>query len=58
MSAASHANVVLLLMASVLLSATLAGTSPARPDARRAVVASCLAGLACAALVAHLWTGA
>jgi hypothetical protein len=52
MSASSHANVVLLLMASVLLSASLARTSPARPDARWAVAAICVAGLACAALVA------
>jgi len=52
MSAFSHANLVVLLWASVLLCAGVARTSTADPDARWTVVTAGLAGLACALLVA------
>jgi hypothetical protein len=52
MSASPQANLVAFLMASLMLSASLARASAARPDARWTVVTTGLVGLACASLTA------
>ncbi len=52
MSASPQATLVAFLMASVLLTANVARTSMARPDARWTVLTGGLVGFACAALAA------
>ena len=52
MSASPQATLVAFLMASLLLSASLARAAAARPDPRWTVVTTGLVGLACASLAA------
>jgi uncharacterized membrane protein HdeD (DUF308 family) len=52
MSASPHLTLVVLLMASAVLSAGVARTAATRADARWTVVSSGLFGLACASLAA------
>jgi hypothetical protein len=52
MSASPQATLVAFLMAAVLLTANVARTSMARPDARWTVLTTGLVGFGCAALAA------